>query len=642
MASRYQNFIKGIGLVPNATDANTKKGDLNVTSGDGKLNYHNGTSSSPAVTEVHASQGTNRLQNKDLADNSTAIVDNTDTTIKIKFDAAGTTGTSTTLLSSQTADRTLTLPNATDTIVARETSDTLKNKTISGSDNTITNIPDGALSANVMLLNATQTISGNKSFGVGTLILNGGTGNTTLNASAVASGTLTLPAATDTLVGKATTDDFTNKTFDTAATGNVLKINGTQVTDVTGTGKVVLDTSPTLTTPTVDQINGATGGTLLIQSANNEDVSIQALGTGIISIGNFDINGTSIGLNVSDVISLNAKIALPLSLDSSAGSNVLLSEPATSYIGLNAAGTLVSIGGVDGTHDGEILYISNNTGSPVTILNEDTSIASSKRILTGSDDDIVLEDNASIALVYNDTESRWMIVGGTGGALTVKAVAGENITKGQSVYISTGTGSDSGRTAGRVYLLDAANDDRVEFLGIANNTVISGANVTIQVAGQVKGLSGLTAGRPVFANPTIPGGFMMTAPIAANQWIIPVGIAVTSSILSINAAGSSTAVKITSEVVDGLYADVQTYAVNTTITNANSVVLVNASAGARTITLPAPARGKIFNIKKIDSSLNAVTISPPSGTIDGEASKSLAFQWDSLMITSDGTNFFLI
>jgi len=72
------------------------------------------------------------------------------------------------------------------------------------------------------------------------------------------------------------------------------------------------------------------------------------------------------------------------------------------------------------------------------------------------------------------------------------------------------------------------------------------------------------------------------------------------------------------------------------------VVLVNASAGARTITLPAPARGKIFNIKKIDSSLNAVTISPPSGTIDGEASKSLAFQWDSLMITSDGTNFFLI
>lgn len=42
---------------------------------------------------------------------------------------------------------------------------------------------------------------------------------------------------------------FTNKTFDTAGSGNVLKINGTTVSDKTGTGKVVLDTSPTLVTP---------------------------------------------------------------------------------------------------------------------------------------------------------------------------------------------------------------------------------------------------------------------------------------------------------------------------------------------------------------------------------------------------------
>lgn len=75
------------------------------------------------------------------------------------------------------------------------------------------------------------------------------TGTTGLQASATASGTLTLPAATDTLIGKATTDTLTNKTLDTAGTGNVLKINGTAVSDKTGTGKVVLDTSPTLVTP---------------------------------------------------------------------------------------------------------------------------------------------------------------------------------------------------------------------------------------------------------------------------------------------------------------------------------------------------------------------------------------------------------
>jgi hypothetical protein len=45
------------------------------------------------------------------------------------------------------------------------------------------------------------------------------------------------------------TATLTNKTFDTAGTGNVFKVNGASITDKTGTGKAVLDTSPTLVTP---------------------------------------------------------------------------------------------------------------------------------------------------------------------------------------------------------------------------------------------------------------------------------------------------------------------------------------------------------------------------------------------------------
>lgn len=69
----------------------------------------------------------------------------------------------------------------------------------------------------------------------GGLLAGSTSGNTTLIATAVASGTLTLPAATDTLVGRATTDTLTNKTL-TAAT-----LGGTTTYDIlSGTGNIFL------------------------------------------------------------------------------------------------------------------------------------------------------------------------------------------------------------------------------------------------------------------------------------------------------------------------------------------------------------------------------------------------------------------
>jgi hypothetical protein len=74
-------------------------------------------------------------------DSEFVIKDVTDGTKQIGFDAAGSTGTKTTIASSQTSNRTVTLPDITDTLVSRTNTETLSNKQVaysSVSDGTTT------------------------------------------------------------------------------------------------------------------------------------------------------------------------------------------------------------------------------------------------------------------------------------------------------------------------------------------------------------------------------------------------------------------------------------------------------------------------------------------------------------------------
>jgi hypothetical protein len=84
---------------------------------------------------------------------------------------------------------------------------------------------------------------------------------------------------------------------------------------------------------------------------------------------------------------------------------------------------------------------------------------------------------------------------------------------------------------------------------------------------------------------------------------------------------------------------------NYTLTNADNIVICDASAGAFTISLPSAVgiAGRMYTIKKVDSSPNAVTVAPPPGqTIDGAASYVLSAQWKYVTVVSDGSNWFII
>jgi hypothetical protein len=120
-----------------------------------------------------------------------------------------------------------------------------------------------------------------------------------------------------------------------------------------------------------------------------------------------------------------------------------------------------------------------------------------------------------------------------------------------------------------------------------------------------------------------------------------VGVAVSSTEMIINGAGSATAVKLTSEADPFVYTSVRAVSATQSLLANDSIVLATSGAGI-TLTLPSPISGKIYNIKKVDAGVGAITINTTSGTIDGAASKLLNFQYDSLTIASDGTNFFII
>ena len=95
----------------------------------GQIYFRNGFTLANGQTAVLGRHGS-------VIDTEFVINDSTDPTKQLAFDAAGTTGTKTTVVSSQTTNRTLTLPDATDILVGKATTDSLSNKQVAYSSST--------------------------------------------------------------------------------------------------------------------------------------------------------------------------------------------------------------------------------------------------------------------------------------------------------------------------------------------------------------------------------------------------------------------------------------------------------------------------------------------------------------------------
>jgi hypothetical protein len=132
----FKTFVAGINIQPTSPATLSTAGDLQVESGNNnKLYYNDGTISSPLVTEASASS----LSNKILID--PVLIDPT-------VQGPITTGTGEFILNSS-GD--ITVPNGTDTLTGISLTQTLTNKTINASSNTITNITNTNISSSAAI-----------------------------------------------------------------------------------------------------------------------------------------------------------------------------------------------------------------------------------------------------------------------------------------------------------------------------------------------------------------------------------------------------------------------------------------------------------------------------------------------------------
>lgn len=198
-------------------------------------------------------------------------------------------------------------------------------------------------------------------------------------------------------------------------------------------------------------------------------------------------------------------------------------------------------------------------------------------------------------------------------------------TVGNSVTFTPSTTTATGVSTPTLIYGATALIQRTNKVGI--NTFSPGS--TLDVKGTLR-LSGATSGYVGLAPASAAGSITYTLPSAdgtSGQFLRTNG----SGTLSWGAAGSAT-----------IYSPTTT----TTITELSGevVVLADATSGSLTVNLPtAVSNTAKITVKKIDSSANTVVIDGNSTqTIDGSLTKTIEFQYTSVTLISNGSNWFII
>jgi hypothetical protein len=353
MASHdFLKILKGLRLPNKAATETSAMGELDVLTSSGKLQYHNGTTSSSVVTEDHTATMTLKTLISPVIHE---IVTTSNNNITLNPNGTGKVVTDNLALSGNTLETTnangdLTLaPNGTGKVL----------------------IGNLAISANSLISTNTNGDINLSPNGTGTVVINTDLDVDNLNLNG-------------------------NTIISTNTDGNItITPNGTGNISLKGILTVKPDGQLNLTPLSSDPSNPADGDMYYNTTTD--------------AIRYYDGNA-------SLWRELRASDNLRIASDSSTGNVDALATTAKDIIRLIGAAPVLR--GVTNGTSGKTVILMNASGADFNVNNDDAAATAADRILTGTGSTFNFKQDSCIILCYDDTTSRWRMVGGGGGGVT--------------------------------------------------------------------------------------------------------------------------------------------------------------------------------------------------------------------------------